>query len=181
MKKLLSLCFVCFALLQAKPVKGQLKTGDSAIDFTLLSLQKDSLRLSEVNKKSTVVLVVLRGWPTYQCPICSRQVGEYILQANAFKKQGAKVVFVYPGPSEYLDEKAAEFTENFDFPENFYFLLDPDYSMVNKYGLRWDAPKETAYPTAYIINKKGKIIYSKISNTHGGRAKADEVLEALVK
>lgn len=64
-------------------------------------------------------------------------------------------------------------------PDNFYFTIDPDYSMINKYGLRWNAPKETAYPSTFVIDKSGKIVFSKISKTHGGRAKIDEILEAL--
>ena len=77
---------------------------------------------------------------------------------------------VYPGPSEQMQEHAKEFSDDFNFPKNFYFTLDPEYSMINKYGLRWDAPKETAYPSTFVIGKNGEIVYSKISTTHGGRA-----------
>lgn len=70
-------------------------------------------------------------------------------------------------------------TNDFDFPEHFHFVLDPDYSMINKYGLRWDAPKETAYPSTFVIDKNGKVVYSKVSSTHGGRAAVEEVLGVL--
>ena len=86
---------------------------------------------------------------------------------------------VYPGPSDELQAHAKEFSEDFRFPENFYFLLDPDYSMINKYGLWWDAPKETAYPSTFIISKEGKIIFSKVSTTHGGRASNEIFFEVL--
>ena len=74
---------------------------------------------------------------------------------------------------------AKRILSDFTFPGNFYFLLDPNYSMVNKYGLRWDAPKETAYPSTFVMDKKGKIVYSKVSSTHGGRADVSEVLGVL--
>ena len=32
------------------------------------------------------------------------------------------------------------------------------------------AQKETAYPSTFVINKNGEIVYSKTSTTHGGRA-----------
>lgn len=59
---------------------------------------------------------------------------------------------VYPGPSIVLQKKADEFVEDFDFPEHFYFVLDPDYPMNNKYGVPWDALKETAYPSTFVID-----------------------------
>ena len=85
------------------------------------------------------------------------------------------------GTIEGVAIKAKEFSDDFTFPDIFYFALDPNYSMVNKYGLRWDASKETAYPSTFVINKKGKIVYSKISSTHGGRTNVDEVVGALKK
>lgn len=92
---------------------------------------------------------------------------------------GAAVIMVCPGPAGNLKEHAKEFSEDFRFHENFYFTLDPDYTMINLYGLRWDAPKETAYPSSFVINKKGIIVFSKINSTHGGRASNEEIFEAL--
>ena len=156
-----------------------LALGKRANDFVLKTIQGDNIQLSELNEKEPVVLIVLRGWVGYQCPVCSRQVGAFISEAEKLNEFGANVLFVYPGPSNELQAKADEFTEDFNLPENFYFTLDPDYSMINKYGLRWDAPKETAYPSTFVIGKNGKIVYSIISKTHRGRSKVDEVLEVL--
>lgn len=55
-------------------------------------------KLSELTKTGPVVLVVLRGYPGYQCPICTRQVADLRRNADEFAKLGAKVVLVYPGP-----------------------------------------------------------------------------------
>ena len=49
------------------------KAGDKAADFTLKTLDDKSIQLSDLTAKSDVVLVVLRGWPGYQCPICTRR------------------------------------------------------------------------------------------------------------
>ena len=78
-------------------------------------------------------------------------------------------------------EHAKEFSEDFNFPQNFYFTLDPDYLMINKYGLRWDTSGETAYPSTFVINKEGIIVYSKISTSHGDRASNIEILTSLNK
>jgi peroxiredoxin len=158
-----------------------LSPGRIAIDFKLKTITDGEVHLSKINADHPVVLVVLRGWPGYQCPICTKQVGGLVADADRFTKSGAVVLMVYPGPSEQLQEQAKDFSEDYKFPDNFYFTLDPGYSMINKYGLRWDAPNETAYPSTFVINKKGEIVFSKISTTHGGRADNDEIFEALGK
>lgn len=160
---------------------NEIKVGDKAPDFRLETINGDKVQLSELYKKQPVVLVVLRGWPGYQCPICTRQVGGLVADEGKFKNSGAAVLMVYPGPAEDLVAHAKEFAEDFNFPANFYFTLDPDYSMINKYGLRWNAPKETAYPSTFVINKDGTIVFSKISTSHGDRATNEEIFDTLGK
>ena len=181
MKKLLFLivCFVSFGSFAQNMQKPA--TGEQAKDFSLKTVSGETVTLSEMLKAKPVVLVVLRGWPGYQCPICSRQVGSLLSLAADFEKHQVSVLLVYPGPSQELIDHAKEFKEDFDFPENFVFTLDPDYSMINSYGLRWDANRETAYPSTFIINRDGEIVYSKISQTHGDRSDAGELIEVLNK
>ena len=179
MKHLVIGLFMLLSLSAFSQQNVKVKKGKQAMNFSLDLISGKQVELNKLNSKSNIVLVVLRGWPEYQCPACSQQVGQYLAEEEQFEKLNAKVLFVYPGPSKVLKEKAQEFAEDFTFPKNFYFALDPNYSMVNKYGLRWDAPKETAYPSAFVINKKGKIVYSKISSSHSGRAKVSELIETL--
>ena len=179
MKTVLSFFFILVSAIVLSQNKPNISVGDDAIDFSLKTLKGKELHLSELNKNNPVVLVVLRGWPGYQCPICTKQVGGLIANAEEFKKHQANVLMVYPGPSQNLKDYAAEFSENFDFPEHFYFVFDPDYSMINKYGLRWDAPKETAYPSTFVIDENGKVVFAKVSETHGGRAESSDIIRAL--
>ncbi|WP_303920758.1 peroxiredoxin family protein [Draconibacterium sediminis] len=158
---------------------ANVKTGDKIIDFTAQLIDGSEVPINKLYNESPLVLIVLRGWPEYQCPVCTRQVGEFVSEADQFKKYGAKILMIYPGPSEVLQEKAEEFAEDFTFPEGFYFALDQNYSMINKYGLRWDAPKETAYPSTFVVDKAGKVRFAKVSSSHGGRADVEEVVAAL--
>jgi peroxiredoxin len=155
------------------------KVGDTAKDFELAALDGGTVKLSTLTEQGPVVLVVLRGYPGYQCPICNAQVGELMGKAEAFRDARAQVVLVYPGPAEGLEHRAAEFVRGKTLPENFRIVLDPDYSFCNSYSLRWDAPRETAYPSAFVIDGKRTIQYAKISRSHGGRARAEELLNAL--
>ncbi len=159
------------------------KVGDKAPDFSLKSLDGQTVQLSKLTAKGRVVLVVLRGWPGYQCPICDGQVHDFIAKQADFAKARAQLIFVYPGPAEDLKAHAEEFKswKGKVWPDEYLYVLDPDYTMVNAYNLRWDAPKETAYPSTFILDDKGTVLFAKISHTHGGRSTASEVLEELNK
>ena len=153
--------------------------GTKAPDFTLKNLKGTHVRLADETAKGPVVLVMLRGFPGYQCPLCSRQVKELANSAAAFSHAGARVVMVYPGPDDIVQSKAEEFAMDKNLPAHFEMLLDPDYSFTKLYGLRWEAPKETSYPSTFVLDKAGKIVFEKVSTTHGGRASAQEILSAL--
>ena len=155
--------------------------GEKARDFTLSTPEGKHVRLSEVISQGPVVLVVLRGYPGYQCPYCNRQVQDFIQKSQGFTDAGAHVVLVYPGPAQDLGTKANEFLADKKLPDHFDLVLDPDYEATNLYGLRWDAPHETAYPSTFLIDRQGAIFFSKIVKEHGGRTTAAEILDALPK
>jgi peroxiredoxin len=155
--------------------------SEKAPDFALSTPNGKSVRLSEVVSKGPVVLVVLRGYPGYQCPYCNRQVQDFIQKAAGFADVGARVVMVYPGPPQDLGAKANEFLADKKLPDNFDLVLDPGYEFTNLYGLRWDAAHETAYPSTFLIDRQGVIFFSKIVKEHGGRTTAVEILDVMPK
>jgi peroxiredoxin len=155
--------------------------GDKAPDFALATIVGQSVRLSEVTAQGPTVLVVLRGYPGYQCPFCNRQAQDFIKNAQAFADEGTRVVMIYPGPGQDLGMHAREFMAGKTFPNNFDLLLDPDYKFTNLYGLRWDAPQETAYPSTFLLDRQGAVFFAKIGKEHGGRTTALEILEAFKK
>jgi peroxiredoxin len=154
--------------------------GQKAPDFSLPAVDGKIVRLSDTTARGTVILIVLRGYPGYQCPFCNRQARDFAQQAQAIAQRAAHVLMVYPGPGQDLNAHAREFLAEkmFDGVE---MVLDPDYKFTNMYGLRWDAPKETAYPATFLIDGKGTVFFMKIVREHGGRTTAAEVLDALPK
>jgi peroxiredoxin len=161
-----------------------MKLGDTAKDVEFQPvLSEEKVKLSELTKDGPVVLVVLRGFPGYQCPICGRLVGEMRAKAEDFTKLGAKVVLVYPGPGPLADlrEKAKEFLEGTELPKPFLYMVDPEYAFTNAYELRWDAERETAYPSTFVLDMKRVVKFRKISQTHGDRAPTAEVLASLTE
>lgn len=147
------------------------------------TMHGENFQLSKLTDKGSVVLVMLRGYPGYQCPVCSAQVAGYVAKADEFEKQNTPVIFIYPGKVKNLDKRAKEFTapleETVDLPANLIFVIDQDYKITNLLDLRWNTPRETAYPAAFVVDHKGYIQYANVSNTHQGRATASEIIEFL--
>jgi peroxiredoxin len=172
----LAIAAATFTLRAAEPPQ----VGAAAPDFTLKTMDARSATLSAETAKLPVVLIVLRGWPGYQCPLCTRQVNEFVSHADAFKGK-ARVIMVYPGPTTDLQAHAEEFLKDKAWPKDFMFVTDPDFTFTQSYGLRWEAPGETSYPSTFVIDSKGIVKFAKISKSHGGRATAAETLAVLGK
>ncbi len=173
---------VALALLVVAPsllAAGPPAVGDTAKDFVLQTLDGKPVKLSAETAKGPVVLLVLRGYPGYQCPLCTRQVGEFVGQAKEFEAKGARLVMIYPGAAPELGKHAKEFFGDKPMPANVVLLTDPDYTFTNAYNLRWNAPAETAYPSTFVVGTDGTIKFAAVSKTHGGRTKAADVLKAV--
>ncbi|MBI4624656.1 MAG: AhpC/TSA family protein [Verrucomicrobia bacterium] len=180
-RRIIAALVACFAF-AAPPVlraAAAPQVGDAAPNFTLRTLDDKPVELRALVAKRPVVLVVLRGWPGYQCPICSRQVNEYVTKAAEFAAKNVQVLMVYPGPADQLKAHAREFLANKDWPADFLYVIDPEYAFTNAYGLRWDAPKETAYPSTFIIDREGQVKFAHVSKTHGNRVDSAAAIAAI--
>ena len=155
------------------------KVGKKAKNVELQAIDGKKVKLSQLAKPGPVVLVLLRGYPGYQCPLCIRQVGELRKHAKDFQELKTTIVLVYPGEKDGLKERAAEFLKDSPLPKGFVFAIDPGYKFTTKYGLRWDAEAETAYPATFVLDKGRIVKFRKVSKSHGDRAKVEEVLNVL--
>lgn len=153
--------------------------GMKAPEFALKDATGVPASLSQERATGPVVVIVGRGWPGYQCPFCTRQFAEFRTHANELQAAGARVLWIYPGPEDELAKHAADFTGTEPLPSNFRVLIDPGYTFTKAYGLRWDAPKETAYPATFVIDREGTIRFAHVSLEHGGRTPVADVLQAL--
>jgi peroxiredoxin len=178
LRQLASLAFALFLTLATKAAVSP-KIGDVAPGFSLKTLDGRPAQLSKLTPKAPIVLVVLRGWPGYDCPLCTLQVHDFVANAAKLRAAGAQVVMIYPGPATDLKAHAGEFLQDKNWPGDFLFVLDPDYALTTAYGLRWDAPNETAYPSTFVINKQGRVTFAHVSTQHGDRVAAASVLEEL--
>lgn len=155
------------------------KMGAKAKAFKLEGLDGKPVELTKLLKQGPVAIVVLRGYPGYQCPACTKQVASFIEHSEQFAELGATVVFVYPGPAKELEKRAEEFLKEMKLPEPLMLVLDPNYKFTTAYGLRWNAPSETAYPSTFVVGADGKVKFREVSKSHGGRTEAADVVKAL--
>jgi peroxiredoxin len=167
------------ALFVGASVLGQTPAvGTKAPDFTLSTPTGKTVTLSAEQSGHDLVLVILRGFPGYQCPYCVKQVHDFVDHASDFKAKNTRVLLIYPGPPADLDQHAKAFLEKqAELPSNIVLVTDPDYKVTNLYGLRWDAPHETAYPSTFLLDKKGTVVFEKISHSHGDRLSAQDALD----
>ena len=178
--------FVTFAV-SANAADKPIGVGDQAPDFELpIQGEDEFISLSELTEDGPVV-VVLRGFPGYQCGICNRQVGAMVNRAKALKSalggEANRVVLIYPGEEtgSALEGRAKQFVGSRRLPEPLVMVRDPGMKMVNEWGLRWDARNETAYPSAYVIGPGRRVKWSKVSKSHGGRASVEDIVQAVKK
>ena len=169
---------------QMAPMAGSAATpavGQRAPDFSLVAVDGATVRLSGEVARGAVILVVLRGWPGYQCPFCTRQFGEYMTRAADVTATGAHVLFAYPGPADGLKEHAEGLLKSTTIPAAYRVLLYLGYTVTLAYGLRWDAPMETAYPSTFLIDKSGTVVFARTSHAHDDRVPVADALTALAK
>lgn len=152
--------------------------GEVAPDFSLKAIDGANVTLSEELEHGPVVVILLRGWVGYHCPFCVAQFGEFLKAKQELQASGARVLWVYPAAS-LEDIHADAFIGSDDVPSNFRLLLDPGFAFTLKYGLRWDAPAETSYPSTFVLDQAGIVQLAEVSRAHGGRTTAASVLEAL--
>jgi peroxiredoxin len=153
--------------------------GKVAPDVELSTPARQKIKLSETVKTSPVVIVVLRGYPGYQCPICTQQVAELIKNQKELADANGRILLIYPAPQKMIEEKSKEFFANSELPKHFTVLLDPDLGFVNAYGLHRNAPNETAYPSTIIVDKTGAVRFLHVSKTHGDRVSSKEMVREL--
>ncbi len=162
--------------------KKLLAPGKQAQDFRLQAIagmHSGPVELSQITGHGPVVIVLLRGYPEAQCPACTAQVADLVKHADQFTAKQAQVLLIYPGSKSLLKQHAEEFLQGTQLPKPLTFLLDPGLSFTKAYGLHWDAPNETSYPSTIIVDRQGKIAFLKISETHRGRSTAKEILAEL--
>ena len=144
--------------------------GSAAPDFTLPDSDGASWRLADNRGK----VVVLLFYPGDETPVCTRQMCSVRDRWEDYQATGAEVV----GISTNTVESHQGFAEKHSLPLR--LLSDPDGKVSAQYGMKSWLPGRSARGVV-VIDKEGKIAYSKVQPLSLFRPADDDVLEAIRK
>jgi thioredoxin-dependent peroxiredoxin len=139
-----------------------LKLGSIAPDFSLLSSDSTTVKLSDFSGKKYVVLIF---YPGDQTPGCTAQLCAIRDDYSLFEAKNAKVFGVNPG--DLKSHKKFIEKQRYQFP----LLIDANRTVAKLYGCdSWPMVKRTVY----VIGIDGKILFAK-----RGKPANAEILRAI--
>lgn len=145
-----------------------MEIGKEAPDFTLNDGEGNGWTLSDQKGKTVVLLF----YPGDNTPVCTAQLCSVRDHWSQYQATGAEVV----GVSTDTVESHKGFAEKHSLPLR--LLSDPDGKISAHYGMKSWLPGRSARGVV-VIDKEGKIAYSKVQPLSIFRPKDDDVLAAI--
>ena len=145
-----------------------METGQQAPDFTLNDGEGKSWSLGNQRGKTVVLLF----YPGDNTPVCTAQLCSVRDHWSEYQATGAEVV----GISTDTVESHQGFAEKHSLPLR--LLSDPDGAVSAKYNMKSWLPGRSARGVV-VIDKEGKVAYSKVQPVSLFRPKDDQVLAAI--
>lgn len=113
--------------------------GKAAPDFTLATLTKESVTMSEYREGQPAILFF---W-AIQCPHCREALDDLNVRAPEIQKQGFKIILVDVGESKFDVESYIK-----DHNVGLDVFLDEDSSVASDYSI-------IGVPTFFLVDKDG--------------------------
>jgi len=100
------------------------------------------------------------------------------------KDENVKLHAISVDPPDVSNSFAEKIASDGKGKVNFPLLSDPEHKIIDEYGLRDPAYKETKFygiphPAVYVINQTGKVVWAKIESNYRERPANDEIRKAL--
>lgn len=145
-----------------------MNNGDIAKEFTLKDGNGNDWTLSDHRGKTVVLLF----YPGDNTPVCTKQLCSLRDHWSEYQATGAEVV----GISIDTVESHGKFAEKHSLPLR--LLSDPDGKISAEYGMKSWLPGRSARGVV-VIDKDGKIAYSKVQPLSLFRPADEDVLAAI--
>lgn len=147
-----------------------LKVGDAAPDFTLQTVDGETVSLDDYKGKN-LVLVFNRG---HWCPFCMNQVGQLAAKAGEFDAQDAEVLVVFRELKPNM-----EVADGIEGLRAYKQKANPDMTLAIDFGANLTSQYSTdGNFTTYVIDKDGQIA-SVLRGVKYLRPSADAVLASV--
>ena len=143
-------------------------TNEKALDFSLKDGDGSNWTLSDRRGKTVVLLF----YPGDNTPVCTRQMCSVRDHWSEYQATGAEVI----GISTDTVESHQGFAEKHSLPLR--LLSDPDGKVSAQYGMKSWLPGRSARGVV-VIDKEGKIAYSKVQALSLFRPADEDVLQAI--
>lgn len=147
-----------------------MKISEMAPDFTLKDGEGNNWSLSDQKGKTVVLLF----YPGDNTPVCTAQLCSVRDHWSEYQATGAEVV----GISTDSVESHEGFAEKHSLPLR--LLSDPDRKVSEMYGMKSWLPGRSARGVV-VIDKEGKVVYSKAQALSLFRPADEDVLTAIKK
>ena len=142
------------------------KSGPSAPDFTLSSLDGDTISLSDYEGEK---VVMLDFWST-TCDPCLAEMPELVQIYKERKDQGFEILAItIDGPNTLPQVSAVVKNKGMIFP----ILLDQETEVMDRYN-----PKGQL-PYAVVIDRSGSVVLKRASYTAGDEESLRTLIEAI--
>lgn len=143
---LLGIMILLTVSLSQYSMAAALKTGTTAPDFTLKSLQGKQIALKDLQKKGITMLIF---WEP-ECMYCYMHIQEFNTLHKKYNNKGLTIAAI-----NFLGEHDAEIQEYVDNNNLKYMMLSDRLKNIDVAS----AYKVFASPTIVVISKQGKILY----------------------
>lgn len=148
----------------------ELKTGDDAPDFELENQDGKKVRLSDFRGKKNVLLAF---FPMAFSPVCTNEIGELKEKENLIMKLDAQILAMS------VDSRYAQRAFSKELGVKFPMLSDFGRKALPLFGAL-DEKSGFAKRTVLVVDKKGKIAYSKRYES-GTMPDLDEAISIIKK
>jgi len=145
----------------------KLKPGDQAPDVTLVSVDNEEVRLSQLWEQGLTALTFCRG---DFCPSCNRYLHSLQERSDEFHSVGLQVVAVS------ADQPSVEQKTVQSHGLTFTVLSDPAHAAIDAYDVVYNEQGGHAQPAVFIIDTSGRVLYEAITSGPVGRPSVDDLL-----
>lgn len=145
--------------------------GKPAPDFKVTDADGNPIQLSQFKGKKNVVLIFYQG---HFCHVCGTQLSNFQKHFDLFQKQETDILAISADDKSLAEQTLGE------KGLSFHIIPDPQKVLINRFGVSNIAKKGIAWPSVYVIDKKGVIRYS-YADYDGKRLHTGDLLPVLSK
>jgi peroxiredoxin len=145
--------------------------GHQAPDFTATTADGKPIKLSQYKGKKNLVLVFYQG---SFCSVCGAQLTNLQNHMSAFKQQDAEIIAISADDKVHALQSVGE--HGLTFP----VVPDDAKKIIQKFGIANVSKKGIAWPSAFVIDKKG-VVQMSYASQEGHRLHSNEILPVLAK